>query len=113
MTTETDLDTLTGNAFSDGKKDAAIALARKYFGTSDGESDDKDLATALLSMAVLLNRRQAEKGRTDNAIAVLNIDELVTPQMERLLVSSTKAAKLNVFNFKARDTSKHWTDNRG
>lgn len=90
MGTSTDLDTLVGNAFSPTAKTAAIALANKYFATADGDSDGEDLATAMLAHAILLNKRQAERGNVEISITAMNIDELVTPEMERLLNKPVK-----------------------
>jgi len=100
MTTETDLTTLGGSSFSSTKRTAAIALANKYFGTTDGDSDGDDLATAMLALAVMLNQRQADKGKTDPSIAVLNIDQLVTPEMLSLLTTDTVPTNYDILSYK-------------
>ena len=59
MTTATDLTTLVGSDgvnFSASQKSSAITLAQKLLGTSDGDSDLKDLATAMLAQRILMNQ---------------------------------------------------------
>lgn len=99
MTTETDLTTLGGLSFNSNRRTAAIALANKYFGTTDGDSDGDDLATAMLALAVMLNQRQADKGKTDPSITVLNIDQLVTPEMLSLLTRDTIPINYNIIKY--------------
>ncbi len=108
MTVAADLNTLVGTAFGTTPKADTVTLAKKYFGIADGDGDNQELATAMLAHAILLNRRQAEKGRTDNTIAVLNIDELVTPEMERLLNKDKKSTSYNIINYKPLSGNQHW-----
>lgn len=109
MTTSTLLATLVGNAFGSTPRADAITVAQTYFDTVDGDSNGEDLATAMLAHAILLNQRQAEKGRTDGSIAVLNIDQLVTPEMERLLNKSKASTFYDFITYQQPSSSKHWS----
>lgn len=108
MTTATLLSSLVGNAFKSGLQSTAIETAQTYFDTSDGDSDGKDMATAMLAHAILLNQRQAEKGTTDNTIAVLSIDQLVNTEMQSLL-NNANVDDFEFYDYKHPGTSNVWS----
>jgi hypothetical protein len=92
MTTLTDmLDTIVGSAFAAAQKTAAIRDALLYHGLSDGDSNEKDMATALLAANILNNQRMIQAARTDNSLLsqVKSFDQLITPEIERLLTESS------------------------
>jgi hypothetical protein len=110
MTVATDLDAIVGTGFGTTPKAEAVTLAKKYFEVTDGDGDQQELATAMLSAAILLNRRQIGKGRTDNTIAPMNLDELITSEMERLLNWDKKSTTFNIIKHNKPNTSKHWSE---
>lgn len=99
MSTESDLLTMCGPGFSSTARTGAIVVANKYFGTSDGDSDGDDLGTAMLAMAVMLNERRASKGKTDPSVAVVTIDQLVTPEMTALITKNSASTRKIIINY--------------
>lgn len=84
MTTATHLTALVGDDdqhFSSDQKSNAISLAQSFLGTSDGDSDPKDVATAMLAQRILLNLLKSADDQS-------TFEELVTDDIRRLATDS-------------------------
>lgn len=105
------LDTLAGSSFSTTQLSDASRDALLYLGLTDGDSDEKDMAAAILAFKMLHNQRLSNLGRDDPSLLsqVRTPDELMTPEIERLLGEADKATDIRAFKFKLIPTSKHWS----
>lgn len=100
MTTATDLATLCGTGFTSPEQALAITTAQKYLGTSEGESDAKDMATAFFAHAILVNRRRAESSKTNDQLIILPMSSLVTNEIRALLAEDEKAKAYTIIHYK-------------
>lgn len=100
MTTATILTSLVGDDgehYSSAQKSGAITVAQTYLGTSDGDSNAKDTATAMLAVAILLNRKKM--GGSD----AMRLESLVTDEIRALLAEEEKATKYKIIHYKTPD----------
>ncbi|MCH8905455.1 MAG: hypothetical protein IH840_00070 [Candidatus Heimdallarchaeota archaeon] len=110
MTTSSFTSSIVGLAFGSSLRSDAITTAEAYFGTASTSDESEQLATAMLAAAILLNQRQTEKGMTDSTVAVLNIDQLVTPEMERLLNKSRASTFFSIIGTQQIASHLHWSN---
>lgn len=110
MSSATHLDALAGKALTATEKSSTLAAAHAFFGTTSGDSEDEDLGTAMLAFSIGMNRRKAEKAKTDGSITVLSIEELVTPEMERLVNKTNLKTSMSFFiKHQQLSSNKHWS----
>lgn len=104
MTTATILTSLVGSdgqAYSSTEKSTAITSAQSILGTSDGDSNAKDAATAMLAQRILINKRKS----ADNQQSV---EELITDEIRSLLTDDDLQSNEDVFGFISENPTETW-----
>ena len=99
MTTATLLTSLVGADnlnFAATEKSSAITAAQAYLGTADGDSNAKDMATAMLANAILLNRKKL----STNPEAATRLEKLVTPEIRALMAEDEKSDTYKIIHYK-------------
>ena len=99
MTTATHLTSLVGADafnFTSSEKSAAITTAQAYLGTSDGDSNAKDMATAMLASNILLNRKKI----STNPEAAVGLERLVTSEIRALMAEDEKSDAYKIIHYK-------------
>lgn len=96
MTTATLLSSLVGSDghnFSSDEKSTAITTAQTFLGISEGDSDAKDMAAALLAQRILLNKRKSADDQS-------TLSELITDDIRSLMAEEEKSTSYKVVHYK-------------
>lgn len=104
MTTADHLDALVGSDgqnYSAAQKASAINTAHAFLGTADGDSDQKDVATAMLAQAILLNQKKS-------ADEQLNISKLMSDDIRSLLAEDEESKTYKIIHHKKPRSTVEW-----